>query len=207
MHAEGGVFTPGNEVDQLKWLPVEAATAALTHDRDRDLLRRFAEGPIVTRTVLLVRHATAGARQKWKGDDRARPIDAHGVRQAEELVWLLTRWDVRGIVTADVLRCVQTMNSLAAAIGLAIEECSALSEDAYPERAEEAVELVRGLGNRHFASVVCTQGAVIPDLLGRLARADDVLLPQDLPYKKGSVVALTFYRRRLISCEYFPPPV
>jgi 8-oxo-dGTP diphosphatase len=39
----GGDLTPTDEVDQARWLPVEAAGALLTYERDRavlDALRR-----------------------------------------------------------------------------------------------------------------------------------------------------------------------
>ena len=44
MEARGGTFTPGAEVDELRWLTPDAAAALLTHDRDRALLRRFTAG-------------------------------------------------------------------------------------------------------------------------------------------------------------------
>ena len=206
MHAEGGVFTPDNEVDLLRWVSLGEANEMLTHERDREVLERFARGPLLTRTVLLVRHATAGSRGKWKGDDRLRPLDENGVRQAEELVWLLTRWDVREIVSADFVRCSQTVAPLGAAVGLSTKEEPVLSEDVYPERPEDAVALVRACGSENVATVVCSQGGVVPDLLMRIADADGMRLPDDLPYKKGSVWALTFDGGALVDTEYFAPP-
>ena len=70
MQATTGTFTSTREVDDLRWLPLSEAEQLLTRDTDRDLLRRFAQGPAPTRTVLLVRHASAGSRGKW---DRRRP--------------------------------------------------------------------------------------------------------------------------------------
>ena len=206
MHAEGGVFTSGNEVDQLRWVSLGIAFAMLTHDRDREVLERFASGPVLTRTVLLVRHALAGSRSKWKGDDRLRPLDEDGTRQAEALVWLLTRWDVREIVAADLLRCVQTVEPLAGALGLSIKEEPLVSEDVYPGRERDAVDLLRSSGSENVGSVVCSQGGVVPDLLSRLAAQDGVDLPDELAYKKGSVWALTFDGPALVAAEYFPPP-
>jgi 8-oxo-dGTP pyrophosphatase MutT (NUDIX family) len=36
-----GEFTPGDEVDAVRWLPVEEAAALLTYDRDREVLARL----------------------------------------------------------------------------------------------------------------------------------------------------------------------
>lgn len=206
MHAEGGLFTPGNEVDQLRWVPLGVAFGMLTHERDREVLERFAGGPVLTRTVLLVRHGLAGSRSKWKGDDRLRPLDDDGALQAEELVWLLTRWDVREIVAADFRRCVQTVEPLAAALGLSIKEEPLFAEDVYPGREDDAVEQLRSLGSETVGTVVCSQGGVVPDLLTRLTAADGVHMPEGFAYKKGSVWALTFDGPALIDAEYFPPP-
>jgi 8-oxo-dGTP diphosphatase len=39
MQPTGGKFTPGAEVDEMRWVPVDEATQLLTYDRDRQLLR------------------------------------------------------------------------------------------------------------------------------------------------------------------------
>jgi len=38
MEVDEGEFTPNNEVDELRWLPMAEAAELLTHERDRDLL-------------------------------------------------------------------------------------------------------------------------------------------------------------------------
>ena len=38
-----GRFRPHDEVDDARWLPVEAADAELSYDRDREILSAFAE--------------------------------------------------------------------------------------------------------------------------------------------------------------------
>ncbi len=38
----GGKFAPNNEVDEVRWLPLEEADRALTYTRDRDLLENLA---------------------------------------------------------------------------------------------------------------------------------------------------------------------
>jgi 8-oxo-dGTP pyrophosphatase MutT (NUDIX family) len=38
MTPAGGVFTPTDEVDEVRWVPVEAAASLLTYARDRDVI-------------------------------------------------------------------------------------------------------------------------------------------------------------------------
>jgi 8-oxo-dGTP diphosphatase len=41
MHPEGGEFTPNDEVDELRWLPIAEAGAALTYDFDKELVAKL----------------------------------------------------------------------------------------------------------------------------------------------------------------------
>jgi 8-oxo-dGTP diphosphatase len=43
MRPLAGTFRPHNEVDEARWLPVEAADAELSYDRDREILSAFAD--------------------------------------------------------------------------------------------------------------------------------------------------------------------
>jgi 8-oxo-dGTP diphosphatase len=205
MRAEGGIFTPSREVDELRWLPVPQAMKLLTVDRDRDLLTTFAAGPASTKAILLVRHASADNRSDWQGPDAERPLDEGGHQQADALVWLLTRFDVREVVSAPPLRCTQTVEPVSAAVGLTVRQEPVLSEDDYYGREKEAVALVRSIGTAGTGTVLCSQGGVVPDLLSRLAREDGYRLPDPIAAKKGSVWSLTFAGEKLVDAEYFPP--
>ena len=78
--------------------------------------------------ILLVRHASAGDRYEWDGDDRLRPLDERGRRQADELVELLEQYEVTRLLSSPSLRCVQTVEPFAEARGLGIEIRDELSE-------------------------------------------------------------------------------
>ena len=108
-------------------------------------------------TSVLVRHASAGDRDDWVGDDRQRPLDARGRRQAAELVELLGGLDVRRVVSSPYARCVETVEPLAAALGLPVEHDERLAEG----MGRAALELLREDG-----VVSCTHGDVVGDLLG-----------------------------------------
>ena len=68
--------------------------------------------------VYLVRHARAGKRGEWEGDDRLRPLDERGVRQAQGLVEQLSGRELRRILSSPYVRCVQSVEPLAEARGL-----------------------------------------------------------------------------------------
>jgi 8-oxo-dGTP diphosphatase len=109
-------------------------------------------------TSVLVRHASAGDRHDWHGDDHLRPLDAHGRRQAAELVDLLDSLEVRRIVSSPFTRCVETVEPLAERLGLPVELDDRLAEGA----GQAAYALVQEPG-----IVCCTHGDVGGDLLGR----------------------------------------
>ena len=77
-------------------------------------------------TLVLVRHASAGDRHEWDGDDRLRPLDKKGRKQAARLLDVLADVTVRRIVSSPYLRCVQTVEPLARARGLEVESAPEL---------------------------------------------------------------------------------
>lgn len=101
--------------------------------------------------VYLVRHARGGHRESWEGeDDRLRPLDERGERQAEGLVDQLADSDISRILSSPYVRCVQSVEPLAAARGLPVEAVDELAEGA-GEAA--ALELFRSLDAPAVASV------------------------------------------------------
>jgi 8-oxo-dGTP pyrophosphatase MutT (NUDIX family)/phosphohistidine phosphatase SixA len=206
MRALGGAFSPSREVDDMQWLSIDDARETVTRGPDREVLERFAQRPALTGSVLLVRHASAGSRAKWNGDDRLRPLDDAGEEQAEELVRLLSRFEVEEILAADYVRCVETVRPLSESIGVPAKENALLSEEGFPGHEQEAVELVRNLGRPGRAAVACSQGGVIDELVERLAAADGLDVGAPFNLKKGGVWALSFDDHRLVGAERLPPP-
>jgi 8-oxo-dGTP diphosphatase len=100
--------------------------------------------------VYLVRHARAGHRESWEGDDRLRPLDERGQEQAEGLVAQLADRDFTRILSSPYIRCVQSVEPLAAARGLDVEAVAGLAEGA-GEAA--ALELFHSLEAPAVASV------------------------------------------------------
>lgn len=117
-------------------------------------MEAIAEGTV----SVLLRHASAGDRFHWDGEDHLRPLDERGRRQAAELVDKLVPLGVLRIVSSPYTRCVETVEPLAAAVGLEVEQDERLAEGA----GAAAAGLLREAG-----VVACTHGDVIHALLGR----------------------------------------
>lgn len=109
-------------------------------------------------TSVLLRHASAGERDDWNGPDRLRPLDARGLRESAELVELLRPLGVRRVVSSPYARCVQTVEPLAAALGVPVELDDRLAEGS----GRAAIALLEEDG-----VVSCTHGDVIHELLDR----------------------------------------
>lgn len=188
----GGSFRPGEEVDELRWLPPVKASDLLSYEHDQTLLAGFDSAIDVTHTVLLVRHGEAGERQAWQGDQDRRPLTAAGLRQAEALRALLPLFGAQRVYSAPPLRCRQSIDGLAADLGVPIIEEPRLSEDGYLADPAAGLDRLMEIATEPGGpAVVCSQGGVIPDLVSKLTEAAglDVV---DVPSGKGSYWGLFF---------------
>jgi 8-oxo-(d)GTP phosphatase len=105
--------------------------------------------------LILVRHGSAGDRSDWEGDDRERPLDDRGQGQAHELVLRLAPFPVDAIYSSPARRCVETVEPLAGAHGLAVIECGELGEE---RQSAEGGRLLRSLAAKNV--VVCGHGGL-----------------------------------------------
>jgi 8-oxo-dGTP diphosphatase len=195
-----GEFTANAEVDDLLWLPLDEARTKLTHDVDRSVLDAFTAKPVPQSTVVLLRHAKAGRRSQWQGDDRLRPLDREGRRQARGLAEFLAAFAPLRVVSADRVRCVQTVEPFAVATGLDLEITLAFADEAYLDNPEAAHNELLTLAKSVPAAVVCSQGAAVPGLVADLAGLDTV------PARKGSAWVLSFADSAVVSADYYGHP-
>jgi broad specificity phosphatase PhoE len=140
--------------------------------------------------LLAVRHSSAGDRAAWVGDDDQRPLDDLGQRQAQWLVDVLSGRRIGRILSSPATRCVQTVEPLATARGVALELEPALAEGT----STAVLPLVRGLGMPESDVVLCSHGDVIGALVG-----------VDRPCRKGSVWVLERVADGWEPAEYLKP--
>jgi 8-oxo-(d)GTP phosphatase len=201
-----GDFSPNAEVDELKWLPVAEAIEHLEYPHDRKVLRRFAKQPVATKTVLIVRHGTAGSKSRYKGDDRRRPLDKHGRAQAESLVGLLLAFGANVLYAADRVRCHQTLEPLAEELGTTIHNEPLLTEEAYAENRKAARHRILEIAAAGGTPVICTQGRVIPDLIAWWCERDGVR-PDSSRNRKGSAWVMSLADERLVAADHIGSPL
>ncbi|CAJ1584086.1 NUDIX hydrolase [[Mycobacterium] wendilense] len=204
--ATDGEFRPNHEVDKLLWLPVEDALTQVKYQHDQAVLQQFTELPADTRTVLIVRHATAGQKSKYRGDDRKRPLDKHGRAQAESLVGLLLAFGARELHAADRVRCHQTIAPLADELGVAITNEPTLTEESYAENPKSGRARVLEIAALPGTRVLCTQGKVIPDLISWWC-ATAGITPESTRNKKGSVWILSLAGEKLVAADHVESPL
>lgn len=201
-----GRFVANEEVDKLRWLRLDAATDRLSYRQDRKVLKNFAAAPADLQTLLLVRHAKAGRSERYRGDDRLRPLERMGRAQAEALVPQCLAFGSERVLSADRTRCEQTLAPLADELGVRIETEAAFAEEAYLADPRRAHARIRELAHEREVLALCSQGKVIPPLLGWWAKRDGVTLPANRN-RKASTWVLSLRGDRLVAADHLPSPL
>ncbi|MFE7801017.1 NUDIX domain-containing protein [Nocardia sp. NPDC057440] len=197
----GGAFAANSEVDLLKWYSLDRVMEQLSYPMDRQVLRAFARLPAASSTLLLVRHAKAGSRDRFDGSDDQRPLERAGQGQAQSLVPNLLAFGASEVYSAPPVRCVQTVAPLAEKLGAKIAIEPLFSESGYAAAPDAARERARELVSDRAVRVLCSQGKVIPDLLNWWADRDGITLPS-ARNRKGSAWVLSFTAGRLVAADH-----
>ena len=165
-------YEANDEIDQVAFLTPADAMRRLTYPADRELVSRAAEIPPITAVTPIVRHAHAGERKKWNGNDALRPIDPQGLAESKALADVLRLFSPQRLVSAPPLRCRQTLEPL----GMPIVSDAAFGE---PSDRDQTPEKVRAASVRLAelrdgpTTAVCSQGKLMPDLLAALVGEED----------------------------------
>lgn len=151
--------------------------------------------------IFLLRHAKAGSRSTWIGDDTVRPLTEAGWAQAQVIAERLAAQSPSALWTSPYLRCVQTLEPLAEVTGLEIVVEHRLSEATPLELSLAALE------DAPDGAVLCSHGDVIPDIVDALVRRGMDLDASMRPPRKGSVIVLHHVNRLFTRAEYRERPV
>ena len=151
-------------------------------------------------TFYIVRHAKAGSRSHWTGDDRKRPISPKGEKQAARLIDQFNKIAVTAIFSSPYLRCVQTVEPLARARNLSVQQSPDLQEG-------------RGLTGLYVFFndpdlddvVLCTHGDLVWELVEDLTNRR-VLPAFREQFEKGSTWIVKVEDGAPVSARYIPAP-
>ncbi|PZS13450.1 MAG: NUDIX hydrolase [Pseudonocardiales bacterium] len=193
-----GEFRPGDEVDAVEWLSPANARRRLSYPVDCPVLADFAALPVPDSVILLVRHAKAGKRSEWRGEDRLRPLDPAGARQAQQLVRFLSCFAPQRVLSADLTRCVQTVEPLARSLGVDVRIDPAFDDDSYLATPTATETALLSLAKPGAVTVVCSQGTAIPALIDTLGPGTD-----SSDTRKGAAWALSLVDGDVIAMDYY----
>ncbi len=151
--------------------------------------------------LYVIRHAKAGERRLWDGDDIERPLSKKGWRQSELIGKRLAKLHPSVLVSSPYVRCLQTLEPLAKLVDAKVEVDDRLCED---EPFEPVLDLLRELPDN---AVVSTHGDIIPATMQALGRRGMKMnSPPD--WRKGTVWVLKRNKRGdMVHATLWPPPV
>jgi 8-oxo-dGTP diphosphatase len=169
--SDGG-FTATDEVDIVRWLPIDAAAALVSHTDDAALVKLAAEPEGIPFVVL--RHGSAVKRADWSGDDVDRPLDGHGVVQSAALIARLSAYGVQAVHSSAARRCTDTVRPYALSTGVPLVAEPALTEESFrhdPAGVFERVgAIVADSWRGRTATVVCGHRPYLPAMVEQLER-------------------------------------
>jgi 8-oxo-(d)GTP phosphatase len=202
-------FVPNDEVDKMDWLGVTAARGRLSYPHDADLLTEFSAGPAKTTPLILVRHASAGSKRDWAGDDLDRPLDSRGVLDATRLAMLLSCFGRCRVLTSAAERCIATVRPYAAQEGAALEIVSALTAGNADSRvggvASEAAAAVAAVVDARQPAVICVHRENLPPLLSAACHRLGAPVPHGHALHKGGFWVLHTADGTLAGAEQHHP--
>ncbi len=155
-------------------------------------------------SIYLVRHATAGQRGGFGGEDLARPLDEGGQAQAEAIAQALVE-PLRDLPELHILssrakRCVDTLVPLATQLGRHVEIADELTEGSAPGSISA---LFLRIGST--PAVLCSHGDIIPECIRDLM-ADGMRITGARHCEKGSIWQLDLRGTDIVTGTYLGIP-
>jgi 8-oxo-dGTP diphosphatase len=151
--------------------------------------------------VYVIRHAEAGDRERWNGPDRERPLSSGGRHQVADLAQRFADERVVQFLSSPYLRCMQTLEPLAAARGMIVEPRDQLAEGRPWEYLEKLVLEAEAEG----PTVVSVHGdsfrALMADLFDR-----GIARKARQSFRKGAAWVLTVHEGAIVGARHLPAP-
>jgi phosphohistidine phosphatase SixA len=147
-----------------------------------------------------VRHAKAGSRGHWTGDDRLRPLSKKGQAQAVELVSILKQFPIAAIYSSPYLRCMQTVEPLGRELRVEVRSSLELAEGHGLDGLREFLD-----DTKLDHVVLSTHGDIVWELVEDLV-ARHVIRAGEGGFAKGSTWVLGMKGGVVAKARYLPAP-
>lgn len=184
-------FKPNQEIAALEWLPIGKARSALSYERDKEVLDRFADyadaGAVRTFAVIVVRHGKAVPPDNWDGPDSTRPLLHRGLNQAATIGPAIAAFHPSKLVSSTAARCRATLEPLSALLSVPISVTADISQDAYEHGTGKVGKIVRRRIGKRSTVVLCSHGPVIPEIVSAVAAETGTALSG--PLRKASMLS------------------
>jgi 8-oxo-(d)GTP phosphatase len=205
-------FAPGDEVDDLAWLPLDAARERLSYPRDVSLLDSFTAGPADTAPVILLRHAAAVPKKVWREtgyDDLARPLSDVGHQQARTLSELLSTFAPARVISSAARRCLDTVTPYAEKAGAPVTQEPAFTVDGRAKDhggddwtvTRDARLRIAAVVRSRRPVVICAHRQNLSWMLAEICEIAGAPVPDGPPLQRSAFWVLQFGGGRLVSAE------
>jgi phosphohistidine phosphatase SixA/8-oxo-dGTP pyrophosphatase MutT (NUDIX family) len=192
-YSAGLEAAPAQEIDAISWLPLAQARKQLADTHDDPVISALR--PVETVPLILARHASAGHKADWPGDDFARPLDRAGEADAQVLAGLLGCFaPAARVISSPALRCTETVRPYAAGFGGTVEAEACLVPygrapdfSSRTEQADALRHLLSALVEQRRPAVLCLHRENLPEVLAATCAAlgAPAAVPVDPALPKG----------------------
>ena len=172
---DGGAV-PNDEVDEVAWLPPDAARAWVSYRQDRAVLDDFASAPVGTIPLILLRHAKAEPKDEWPDDDAGRPLSPKGREDAAAVAGLLACFAPRAeVFTSPTVRCIETVRPYSELTGVRVRPVAGLQISATDSA--DSHTLLESVLAAETPAILCAHRENLPALITGAAAALGAELP------------------------------
>ena len=159
------------------------------------------DSPQRAHVLSVVRHAEAGDRERFLGDDSLRPLSKRGRRQAKRLAKRLYG-NTLDLVSSPYLRCIETLAPTSYLLRRAMTLAPWLTEG---QSGETALEMLLDLTGEIGGLVACTHADVLQGMIK--AAIEMGAVPTSEPnVEKGATTELTIIAGKVVALSFVAPP-